>query len=220
MRYLYGMKLQRVLCYASILCIVIFAVLALNYLGRGPLIAVDAWLANALFSIRSDEGVRIMSSLTLLASSKATILVVGVTSYVLFLCKQRRTAVMALGGLIATQAFTYFAKILFHRDRPSEVLHAVIEDSFSFPSGHATSVAFVAGILVYLFIRAKKRSTREKYFAILLGLLFIVVIDFSRLYLGVHYLTDVIAGNMVGLIGVMSTIWIIESALLVKTLKR
>lgn len=208
------MKLQRVLCYASIFCIVIFGVLALNYFAEGPLVAVDVWLTDALFGVRSDTGVRAMSVLTFLASSTAVLLGIGATSCVLFFRKQWRTAVMMLGGLVATQAFTYFAKILFHRDRPSEVLHAVIEDSFSFPSGHATSAAFVAGILVYSFLQAKKRSPRGKYFAILLGLLFIVAIDFSRLYLGVHYLTDVVAGNMVGLVGALSTIWILKSRLL------
>lgn len=200
--------------HAVFLCIAIFGVLALNYLADGPLVAVDIWLTGVLFTLRSGAGVFIMSTLTLFASPLAIIALLGVASTTLLVRKQWRSAVALLGGLVATQAFTYFAKILFHRDRPSEVLHTVIEDSFSFPSGHATSAAFVAGILVYVFLQAKKRSPREKYSAILLGLLFVVAIDFSRLYLGVHYLTDVVAGNMVGLVGALSTIWILKSGLL------
>ncbi len=208
------MTIKRPWIFAALLCLAVFVVLAINYLTNGPLIAVDVWLTNALFGVRSDAGVRVMIALTFLASSLATIFVIGVTSCVLFIRKQWRTAVVMLGGLVATQAFTYVAKILFHRDRPLEVLRAVAEDSFSFPSGHATSAAFVAGILVYLFIRSGKRSSKEGFCAVLLGLLFIVAIDFSRLYLGVHYLTDVVAGNMVGILGVLVTVGVL------KTLKR
>jgi len=95
-------------------------------------------------------------------------------------------------------AVTAVVKVLVERSRPDLVEPLVrMPDSMSFPSGHATvAVAFylVLGILAAGWVR--RGETRVLF--LLIGLVVALLLGFSRLYLGVHYLTDVIAGYAVG----------------------
>ena len=94
-------------------------------------------------------------------------------------------------------------KTLIHRHRPAEPLVDGITN-FSFPSGHAfMSVAFY-GLLAYrAAVIIKKRKQRQ--LIIIFFMLFILAVSFTRIYLRVHYTTDIIAGLSVG------TAWLILS---------
>lgn len=84
-------------------------------------------------------------------------------------------------------------KILFHEARPIGAM--VIEKSFSFPSGHAYSAITFYGLLTYLLYKKYK----HKYIPIF-GTIFIFLISYSRLYLGVHLPIDIIVGLLLGII--------------------
>ncbi|NWJ45313.1 MAG: phosphatase PAP2 family protein [Chloroflexi bacterium] len=98
------------------------------------------------------------------------------------------------GGLILNQAM----KFLFRRPRP-QMWTSVIErpDSFSFPSGHATVAFCYFGLLLWIGLKYFKRTTLRLAWALLM-LILIFMIGLSRIYLGVHYLTDVIGGYLSG----------------------
>lgn len=91
-------------------------------------------------------------------------------------------------------------KRLFNRDRPS-LEHLVAVSSLSFPSGHAMSAMAFYGFLIYLCIRLKMPIWLKVLFSFMLGLL-ILLIGISRVYLGVHFPSDVLAGFIGGLIWV------------------
>jgi undecaprenyl-diphosphatase len=110
--------------------------------------------------------------------------------------------------LAGTGLTILIGKIYFHRERPN-VLAFYNEPSYSFPSGHATvSVAFY-GLLFYFIIRNVK-NIKHKFQLIAVSLLFILLLGFSRLYLCVHYLSDVAAGYSLGLLWLLLAISIIE----------
>lgn len=115
---------------------------------------------------------------------------------------------MIVGGSAAT---TFVIKHIFFRARPlTEALY--LETSSSFPSGHATAAMALYGFLVYIIYKHDKHHFK-KPLMIFLSLL-IILIGASRLYLGVHYLSDVLTGYFIGLI------WIILSIKLYKYLLR
>ena len=90
-------------------------------------------------------------------------------------------------------ALNYALKVLIHRTRPSFVDPLVTVAGDSFPSGHAMASTIFYGFVV-TYIVAKTLRQRGKNAAIGAGILMVVLVCFSRVYLGVHYLSDVFAG--------------------------
>jgi undecaprenyl-diphosphatase len=122
-----------------------------------------------------------------------TLLVVG------YLCLSRRFRVAALIAIATAggAALNEGLKAAFGRERPDTALHLVEVRSMSFPSGHA-----MAGSIFYLTIGALLARTahrrREKTYLVGCAVLLTVLVGFSRVYLGVHYPTDVLAGWSAG----------------------
>ena len=88
-------------------------------------------------------------------------------------------------------------KHLIARPRPTHSFYA--ESLASFPSAHATLAVAFYGLLFYFLISGMQNKLRPKiYYALLI--LFILLLGFSRLFLGVHFLSDVLAGYLVGVV--------------------
>jgi len=104
-------------------------------------------------------------------------------------------------------------KYAFHRSRPVWDDPIVVIQSFSFPSGHAMAATLLYGFLAASVVR-KVQSWRWRVLAVLAAGLLIVLIGFSRLYLGVHYLSDVLAGMAAG------AAWLALCLIAVGTLRR
>jgi membrane-associated phospholipid phosphatase len=104
-----------------------------------------------------------------------------------------RFAVVCAGGILINQVM----KLFFAKPRPELWTRLISEYSFSFPSGHAVGSMVVYGFIAYIL--AKELPTYKRYIYALASIL-ILAIGFSRLYLGVHYPTDVIAGYGVGVL--------------------
>jgi undecaprenyl-diphosphatase len=100
----------------------------------------------------------------------------------------------ALGGQIMSSVF----KILFARERPDIVPHLVEVSSASFPSGHSMMSAVVYLTLGALLVRLEVRR-RTRIYSMTIAVLATVLVGFSRIYLGVHFPTDVLAGWLIGL---------------------
>ncbi|MFZ1586333.1 MAG: phosphatase PAP2 family protein, partial [Saprospiraceae bacterium] len=81
------------------------------------------------------------------------------------------------------------------------------EYSYSFPSGHSMAAVAFYGMIFYLIIR---NNLSHRLFWFVAGIVFILLIGFSRIYLGVHFLTDVLAGYVLGLLWLLLGLSIIE----------
>jgi membrane-associated phospholipid phosphatase len=98
-------------------------------------------------------------------------------------------------------------KLLFTRPRPTLWPSLLHETSFGFPSGHALGSIVLYGLLAYFYATHRPQHTKAIYrgAAVLIG-----AIGFSRLYLGVHYPTDIIAGYSTGWLWLMTCIGLLK----------
>lgn len=131
----------------------------------------------------------------------------GVTLAVLVvLAKQRRFREcvflsIAVGGSALTNLVL---KALFQRDRPDLWERLVTENSYSFPSGHAMASASLAATLIVL-----AWPTRFRWVAVALGALYVTYIGFTRVYLGVHFPSDVVAGWAAAVVWVLTVAFVL-----------
>ena len=156
----------------------------------------DLSIINALATIRMPVGVSIFSLITDLGGS---VVVIPVTLFVCAIFWYRKEVPFAVGlvaSVLTGEVVKDAIKEIVTRPRPPVALHAVVEDGWSFPSGHATAAVALYGFLIYATWKFAPAPWR-----IPLTLLFsaiILLVGFSRMYLGVHYASDVIGGFAVG----------------------
>ncbi|MEH7177839.1 phosphatase PAP2 family protein [Neobacillus vireti] len=116
---------------------------------------------------------------------------------------------VAGGGLL-----NLLLKNFFERERPN--INRIIEaDGFSFPSGHSMGSMTYYGFLGYLVLRSKRKPFSKLGLGILLSLV-ILLIGISRIYLGVHYPSDVLAGFIAGSVWLVICISLLEIIYLYK----
>lgn len=116
----------------------------------------------------------------------------------IFYCKQWKIeSFLMLGNLTLAGILIVTFKNIYQRPRP-EILHLVEEKGFSFPSGHSLAVTIMIGTLIVIFSQRIKNQVWRKVVQIGLGI-FLVSVLVSRIYLGVHYPSDVIASLCMGL---------------------
>ncbi|MFQ7111563.1 MAG: phosphatase PAP2 family protein [Anaerovoracaceae bacterium] len=102
-------------------------------------------------------------------------------------------------GALAVTAVNKGIKHIVGRPRPDDIVHLVNEGGFSFSSGHAATSMFFYGILIYL-VRVNIENKKKADFITVLLALPMLLIGPSRIYLGVHYPTDVLAGWCLGIV--------------------
>ena len=109
-----------------------------------------------------------------------------------FIFKSKKYGLLSLCNLVFIVILNQTLKLFFSRPRPFEWM-LIEETGYSFPSGHAMVSAAFYGMLIYLIWQTKLKTKYKKIWTIVLALL-IFFIGLSRIYLGVHYTSDILAG--------------------------
>ncbi|GET36159.1 phosphatase PAP2 family protein [Microseira wollei] len=145
------------------------------------------------------------ATLTKFASSKIIIPVVSLIALVLLLCKQWRRSAYLIATVWGSLIINRAAKEFMHRVRPHLWDSPAPEIDYAFPSGHATmSMTLVMALVILTW------GTAWCWLIATVGSLFVVGIAWTRLYLGVHFPSDILAGWMV------SVAWAIGVSLILK----
>ncbi len=114
-----------------------------------------------------------------------------------YFAKRKRLAWLGLAFVLAGSGMTSVLKSGYNRPRPDLVEHGVAVSNASFPSGHSMMGAIIWLILGIVVARMCERR-RERIFIVVISCLITLLIGVSRVYLGVHWPTDVVAGWMLG----------------------
>ncbi len=183
-----------------IICVYLFFVflgVTLAVVTSGPIVAADIRINNLLGYFRSPELTRIFLWITVLGTWQMVIFVAAVASIIFWLWREKRFVAYLWLALAADGLLGFLGKIAVHRARPENAVY--LEHSYSFPSGHAMISVVLYGFLAYMLLRRSKGWKRKvniffSWFTLALA------VGFSRLYLGVHYLSDVWAGYLLGLL--------------------
>jgi membrane-associated phospholipid phosphatase len=109
----------------------------------------------------------------------------------IFWCLNKKTGIRAMYIILVSSYLAILAKNIFGMPRPPAYLHKITENEFGFPSGHAQ---VSTGFYGYLGFRSKRKGV------IIVGTIAIFLISLSRIYLGVHYIGDIIGGIIFGLV--------------------
>jgi membrane-associated phospholipid phosphatase len=175
-----------------------FCWIAVQVVNRETIVRFDHVITRTIRQSAAPWDIRVFSFITIFGSVYVLApMIIGI-GFMLLVFRRRISLIAwicaALGGVIANEGLKSF----FERPRP-EVLppfHDTLT-SWSFPSGHAMDSLIIYGMLTYLMLPLAKGRWRRVLVLASIGL--VLSIGFSRLYLGVHYFSDIIAGYAAGI---------------------
>jgi undecaprenyl-diphosphatase len=164
-----------------------------------PLLRVDEGARDDLHRYVLDHGGFVTAMKIISVAGSGFVYIPVFALIALWLARQghRGPAVFVAVALIGNSLLNGLVKLLVHRARPvlpDPVAHA---HGLSFPSGHAQSSVVATSVLL-LVVLPRLRSAAARVTAVVLGVAFVVAVGFSRVALGVHFVSDVLAGYALG----------------------
>lgn len=175
--------LKWIICFISLSIFIFLGVLVLTKKD----IYIDSVVYNFISKYISTNLTYIYKNLTHIASILIVSLVVIFTF--LFFKNKKYGIYMSINLFIIT-IFQFILKAIFSRTRPVDI-NLIEENGYSYPSGHSLTAMALYGFIIYLIYKSNLNK-RSKLIYITLFSLFILVVGLSRIYLGVHFFTDVI----------------------------
>lgn len=198
----------------TILAIVLMYVLALlagiieDVIRSEVILAADTRMANLFYSFRSLPVLKFFFVITVLGKVPVVVVLALLFSLFLWLAFKRFAPFLIFWlVIVSSESFTFVGKILLHRARP--VTAAYAETAASFPSAHATISVALFGFIAYIIWRVSK-TKKVRAAVAFLSLAIIFLIGLSRLYLGVHWFSDVWAGYLIGCLWLVVGISLLE----------
>lgn len=162
---------------------------------------LDNTIINAIQSLENPILTNIYLNVTNIADQKQSAVITIILVILLFVKKLKREALFLTLTMATCGIVMAFIKTLFNRPRP--IIHRLVEsNSLSFPSGHTTSATILYLTLALILIKLVVNG-KNAYIAILIAIVGILFIASSRVYLGVHYPTDTMAGMCLGIVIVL-----------------
>lgn len=140
-------------------------------------------------------------------TSFGDIIVFSVILILIYFTSHKKYSLYMAVNLIYTFLINYVLKFLFARTRPADKL--IEQSGYSFPSGHAMCSTAFYGLLLYFVLKNTKNKTLKTIYVAVFSLI-IILIGFTRIYLNVHYFSDVVVGFILGLLTLLIYIKILK----------
>lgn len=173
---------------------ILFSIIGSLY--NNEIISIDVFMHDLVVNnLRSDGLTFIMLFITNFCNP---IILILLSLVILLICKDKKMGLIIMINLLVSILLNIIFKGIIQRDRPLEDF-LITESGYSFPSGHSMVSMAYYGLIIYFIYKKIKDKRVRNVLMILIGLL-ILAIGFSRIYLGVHFASDVIGGFLISII--------------------
>ena len=180
--------------YITSLVLLIFFIIIMILVITCNITTFDDNIYNLLYSLRSSSMDLIMKTITQFGN---TIPVIIITLVLMITLTSRKEVFLIGSNTILTVGSNQILKHIICRPRPNH-LRLIVENGYSFPSGHAMISICLYGLLIYL-VNKKIKNKLLKIILTILLIILILGIGISRIYVGVHYPSDVLGGYLLSL---------------------
>ncbi len=192
--------------------LILFGGIVEDFITADAIISLDKHVAQLFAAFRSYDIIHLFLWITELGVWQVVLPVILTTILILWIYRQPLMGFALLVSAGGGAVFCALGKWAFHRPRPLEAV--ILEHSYSFPSGHATIAVTLYGFLTYVLIKnTQEWRLRVNYFLVAISI--ILAIGLSRIVLGVHYLSDVWSGYLLGamwlIIGISVAEWLLSA---------
>lgn len=173
---------------------ILFSIIGSLY--NNEIISIDVFMHDLVVNnLRSDGLTFIMLFITNFCNP---IILILLSLVILLICKDKKMGLIIIINLLVSILLNIIFKGIIQRDRPLEDF-LITESGYSFPSGHSMVSMAYYGLIIYFIYKKIKDKRVRNVLMILIGFL-ILAIGFSRIYLGVHFASDVIGGFLISII--------------------
>lgn len=176
-------NLKWIICAISFIVFIILSVFVMS----GKDLYLDSIIYKYIARYISEDLTTLISCLTSIGGATIVILITIIT-----ILKNKKYGLFLALNLIIITILQILLKSFFARERPIDI-SLIDESGYSFPSGHSLTSMAIYGFIIYI-IYISKLSRKLKIFLITIFSLLILIVGFSRIYLGVHFFTDVVGG--------------------------
>ncbi len=180
--------------YLAIIGLLILFILITILVETNNVTAFDDTIYNFIFSLRNNFFDYFFKTITMCANTLTVIIIVII---LLLIIKDKYRFILGI-DVITTVLSNQALKHIFMRPRPDH-LRLIKEGGYSYPSGHSMISVALYGFLIY-YVYHKVQNKKLKVFLISLLTLLIILIGMSRIYVGVHYPSDVLGGYTLSLL--------------------
>ena len=179
------LKIKNIITGVSLFLFIVITILLLT----GKMDNIDLTIQSIIIGIRNNNLNETMKTITNICSFYA---IVALTLLLLIIIKNKNIPLSIMLNLICISLLNLVFKFIIQRQRP-EGINIINVDGYSYPSGHSMiSMAFF-GFIAYLIYK-KLNNKIYKVLTIIISIIIVFLIGFSRIYLGVHYFSDVLGG--------------------------
>lgn len=176
-----------------ILCLIIFSIFTYMVITNKNIIIDDIVYNYISNNIINENRTKVVKVITNITSPLGVILSAVI---LIIIIKNKKIKISLAIDLLGVTIINNLLKVIIARPRPN-INRLVTETGYSFPSGHSITSMVFYGYLIYLIYKYIDNKKIKIPLIIILSLL-IVIIGFTRIYLGVHYTSDVIGGFLLG----------------------
>ena len=173
----------------------------------GYLDGFDDAVRYRVYSIRNEKLTMFWKFITHSGDSEIVIML-GIVLLLVKSLRKKYGVKFAIAALSSTALYQGM-KYIFQRPRPDIALRLIEESGYSFPSGHSMNCLVSYGILAYLILKYCENRKLAKLLSVGLGLI-VILIGLSRVYVGVHFPTDVIGGWSLGIAVLVAMMYAFE----------